>query len=784
MDFEMIEHRSVPASMTSSGSTTGALAGLQIVDFGQWLAGPLVAAWLSDAGADVIRIDPPGGPRWDHPANAMLQRGKRSIVLDLKTPQDQEIAQRLVERADVVIENFRPGVMDRFGLGPAESLSSNPRLLYCSLPGFGSDDPRAAVAAWEGVVSAAAGLYLYPGCTPMDYIGDRSGEPIFSALPVPSSYGAFVAAHSIVAGLIARERTGLGQRIEVPLFDACFELIGSSVMQTDQPPSAGGPRMAAKMPQLGHYRCADGRWLELCLFQDKHLAWFAETFLPQEWIDDGMGDAERMLTDSALQERARVRYAQLLATRPAREWEIAINEQSGASAAICQTAEDWLTLDAHARDSGAVVDVEDPIFGPTAQAGYPIRMTGTDPAVQFPRRPLDADRVAILAELDVPRQQTEAPTVRTNLDLPLDGIKVLDVAQVLAGPTVSRILAEYGAEVVKIHSFVDRQLGMHLYTNSGKRSVMLDLKTAEGLDVFRRLSEDIDVFTQNFTRGVTDRMGIGEASMRERNPDVIYVSISAFGHEGYRGGWRGREQLGQGPTGMQTRLGGDGEPLMAPYPYNDYGSGNLAAFATLLALYHRMRGGDGQHVQSSLTQSGTFLQVPYMVAYPGRIWDEPSGQSTKGWNQFDRLYAATDRWFYLCAPDGLEGIPELSGLSEEELEDTFRTAPAESWVSLLTEAGVGAHSLVDQPDLMDDEVVRSRGLSIERQHPGFGRARMAGPSRRLHSTPPRPTRPVGPPGSDTRAVLEALGFDSDDLLARDVARDGLPQGTAFIGMFR
>ena len=764
----------------------GALAGLRVVDFGQWLAGPLVAAWLADAGADVVRADPPGGPRWNHPANAMLQRGKRSIVLDLKIGAERQVARTLIERADVVVENFRPGVMDRLGLGPETMLAANPRLLYCSLPGFGADDPRAGLPGWEGVVSAAAGLYLYPGCTPMDYIGDRSGEPIYSAIPAASAYAAMVAAHSIAAGLIARERTGLGQRIEVPLFDACFELIGAGVMQTDVPrPASGGPRIMPNLPQLGHYQCADGRWLELCLFQDKHLRWFAETFLPQEFIADGMANAVQMLTDPDLQERARKRYAELFATRPARDWEIAINEESGASAALCQTAEEWLTADSHARDSGAVIDLDDPELGRTAQAGFPIRMSVTPPKVPFPRRPLDADRAGILAELESPvTPPATPPTPAGEISPALAGIRVLDVAQVLAGPTVSRVLAEYGAEVVKIHSFTDRQLGMHLYTNSGKRSVMLDLKTPEGMTVFERVSDGIDVFVQNFTRGVADRMGIGEQALRQRNPGLVYASISAFGHEGYRGGWRGREQLGQGPTGMQTRLGGDGEPRMAPYPYNDYGSGNLAAFAVLLALYHRMRGGPGQHVQSSLVHSGTFLQIPYMVAFPGRVWDEPRGPSAKGRGPFDRLYPAADRWFYLCAPAGLDAVPDLADLSEEGLVTTFRTAPAQSWVDRLTAAGIGAHILVDQPDLMDDEVTRTRGLSVERQHPGFGRARMSGPSRRLSLTPPRPGRPAGPPGSDTRAVLDELGFDSNDLIGRDIARDGLPEGTAFIGMFR
>lgn len=766
---------------------TRPLDGLRVVDFGQWLAAPLVAVWLADAGAEVIRVDPPGGPRWAHAANAMLQRGKRSIVLDLRSDADRGIAEQLVARADIVIESFRPGVMDRLGLGAERMISAQPRLIYCSIPGFAADDPRAALAGWEGVVEAAAGLYLFPGCAPMNYVGDRNGEPIFSALPLASVYGAFVAAHSIAAALIARERTGRGQRVEVPLFDAAFELIGANVMKTERArPSSARPKVTLESPQLGHYRCADGKWLELCLFQDKHLRWFADAFLPREYIDDGMADAERMLTDPDLQVRARERYARLFATRPAREWEIAINEQSGASAALCQSAEEWLTVDGHARDSGAVLELDDHEYGKTIQAGFPIRMSATPWSVAFPRRPLDADRAEILAELARPGPTPEPPSWATHEEQTqaLAGVRVLDLAQVLAGPTMTRVLAEYGAEVVKVHSFVDRQLAMHLYTNSGKSSIMLDLKTTEGMDVFRVLSADADVIVQNFTRGVADRLGIGDEAVREYNPDVVYVSISAFGYEGYRGGWRGREQLGQGPTGIQVRVGGGGEPVMSPYPLNDYGSGNLGAFGALLALYHRMRGGQPQHVQSSLTHSATFLQLPFMVAFPGRTWDEPAGPQAKGWGRFDRLYAGSDDWFYLCAPDGLEAIPVLAGLDEEQLVKVFASEPARYWVSQLVAGGIGAHVLVDQSDLMDDPVAQARGLVIERDHPGEGRVKMAGPSARLSRTPARATRPAGRPGSDTRSVLDAFGLDSADLIARDIARTGLPEGAEFIGLFR
>ena len=144
----------------------GALAGVRVIDFGHYIAGPLAAVMLSDQGAEVIHVDPPGGPRWKTPADAFFNRGKRRISLDLKHASDRATAQRLVDSADVVIENFRPGVMDRLGLGAEAMTERHTRLIYCSIPGFAADDPRAGLAAWEGIIDAAT-----ENCKP------RAGEP-------------------------------------------------------------------------------------------------------------------------------------------------------------------------------------------------------------------------------------------------------------------------------------------------------------------------------------------------------------------------------------------------------------------------------------------------------------------------------------------------------------------------------------------------------------------------------------------------------------------------------
>ncbi len=120
----------------------GALDGVRVVDFGQYIAGPLLGTLLADAGAAVVHVDPPGGPRWQTPANAVLLRGRQTVELDLKRAEGLTEARRLVAGADVLIEGFRPGVMERLGLGADRLLAENPALVYCSLPGFPSDDPR------------------------------------------------------------------------------------------------------------------------------------------------------------------------------------------------------------------------------------------------------------------------------------------------------------------------------------------------------------------------------------------------------------------------------------------------------------------------------------------------------------------------------------------------------------------------------------------------------------------------------------------------------------------
>jgi crotonobetainyl-CoA:carnitine CoA-transferase CaiB-like acyl-CoA transferase len=503
----------------------GILTGIHVIDFGQYIAGPLAAGLLADYGANVVRVDPPEGPSFRSPANATWNRGKRSIVLDLKNASENDIARQLIEHADVVVENFRPGVMERLGLGPDVMLAANPRLVYCSLPGFAADDPRAGIAAWEGVVAAATNTYRVPP--------DGSAPPTFTSLTIASNFAAFLAATAIVAALIARERDGLGQHIEVPLFNAMFTAMGTftrlspTQIPLDAPPRAFDPYGG------GLYRCADGQWVLFSTFRYRFLEWFVREAGLDALREEGLLDPHWSLATS---DRLRARLTEIFATRSAREWE-EIGNRAGVPMSRVRTPREWLETE-HARLSGIIAQIDDPEFGPMRVPGAPVRLVRT-PAVLKSRRTLDADRDTVLAELKGSQQDEGIPAGNAQLGAALEGMHVLDLTHMWAGPAAARLLAEFGAEVIKITDpddahFTER---FHMDVNRGKRTVLLNLQTSEGLEVFSRLVKNADVVTHNFAYGAADRLGIGYEALRHLRPDIVYASISSCGSAGP---WRGR----------------------------------------------------------------------------------------------------------------------------------------------------------------------------------------------------------------------------------------------------
>ena len=759
----------------------GALDGFRVIDFGQYIAGPLVGMLLADQGADVIKVDPPGGPRWKTPANATWNRGKRSIVLDLKQPGDLATVKGLVQGADVVVENFRPGVMDRLGLGARSMTQANPRLVYLSLPGFASDDPRASVAAWEGILGAATATYR-PSSPE-----NGTDRPVYTAIPISSNYGAFQGAVAIIMALISRERDGVGQRVEVPLFDATFASIGRAGMRVHNAKDTG---LDLRGIWGGHFQCKDGRWLRFGGSGNQNLHQFVESAGITSWHAEGLTDLERLRREPDLAAELERRVKELFKTRTAQEWEDLVAE-AGSECTMCRTSEEWFNHP-HALESKMVIELQDPIYGRMLQPGINARMSLTPGEVRHPAPAPDQHREEILSEVASQRPASAPQSIEGTMRSVLDGVKVLDLCIILAGPTCGRTLAEYGADVIKIDNPTrDSTVSSHNEVNRAKRSILLDLKTEEGRNVFWRLLEDADVVAQNYRAGKLEDLGLGYEEVRKRKPDIIYVSLNAFGHLGPWAGRPGHEGFAQAATGMDRRFGGDGPPTAQPNAINDYGTGFMGAYGVALALLHRQRTGQGQHVDSALAYTSMIHQSPFMQLYEGKTWDETSGLHALGDGPLHRAYQAKDGWFFVGAQEsdlprlaGVEGLANIETLQGEalarSLEGHFQSDTVRAWVQRLNDAGIGAHRvLASVSELLDDPWAIGHGLSITREHDEIGLVTGFGPSPRLSRTPVAPGRAAPKPGAQGREILDeaGLGQEFDRLLARGVIlTDGVAAG--------
>jgi crotonobetainyl-CoA:carnitine CoA-transferase CaiB-like acyl-CoA transferase len=337
-----------------------ALDGIRVIDFGQWLAGPLTAMMLADQGAEVIHVDPPGGPRWKSPANATLHRGKQRLTLDLKSSADVAYARRLIETADVVIENFRPGVMDRLGFSTATMHELNPRLVVLSITGFGHDGPEGGRAGYDQIAQGEAGLMSLTGSGPDD--PQRVGVPIADLLS--GMYGAY----GVLAALHERERTGKGTVVRTSLLAS---VVGVHAFQGTRWTVAGevGRAQGNHHPSIapyGLFHCRDGA-VQIALGSEGLWKKFCAGF----GLDP---DAEGLATNG---ERVARREQVIAVVEQAfADWDaeplLARLAEIGIPAGKVRTLDEVYEWDQVA-SQGLLVDVEHPTLGGITLPGPPLR---------------------------------------------------------------------------------------------------------------------------------------------------------------------------------------------------------------------------------------------------------------------------------------------------------------------------------------------------------------------------------------------------------------------------
>jgi crotonobetainyl-CoA:carnitine CoA-transferase CaiB-like acyl-CoA transferase len=380
-----------------------------------------------------------------------------------------------------------------------------------------------------------------------------------------------------------------------------------------------------------------------------------------------------------------------------------------------------------------------------------------------------------------------------DLRTPLGGIRVVDLTSYIAGSYAATMLADLGADVVKVESPEGdsfRELPGFFAWNRGKRSIALNLKVPEGRAVVERLARDADVVMENMRPGVADRLGVGETALRALNPKLIYASTTAFGSTGPYADRPGFDPIFQGLAGLMALQGFGGPPQYLRVALVDYYAAALTAQAVLAALFVRERTGVGQKVETSLLHAVTALQAGNFVDYPGK-------QSVFRDNPTYRLYAAGDGgwlflacgnqsfWVKLCQALGLEDLAHdarfaswMLRLDNREvllpiLEARFKSRPRDEWLETLRTHDIPAGPVHTIDEFRRHPLTRHHGMAREYDHPEVGRLTLPGSSLLFSATP---TQDAGPPptlGQHTDDVLRGAGYDAAaiaDLRARKVIK--------------
>jgi len=732
--------------MTKGTSSNLPLKGVKVVDFGQFIAGPAVAMILGDLGATVVHVDPPSGPLWDSPANATLNRNKLIVTLNLKTPEGLAQAKALIAEADIVVESFRPGVMARLGLDFDALRAVRPELITLSIPGFASNDAlRREWRAYESVIAASSGVFTDMGLNRVL----MGVNPSFSPLPLASAYGTTLAASAVVLALQSRERTGLGDHIEVPLASAVMEGLCYNSIKVDDYPEryktqrereierrrAEGLPMNVTYEELQElldpfyrsYRCKDGRMFYVVCPSHKHhakrclktlgiydelvaegLTEEEDTYLPvSEWKSDvslGVYPLPKLWAD-----RIAERMKRVFLTRTAKEWE-SIFGRGKFPGAPQRWLQEWIRDD-HAETAGLMIDVEDPVYGTMIQPGPLVWLeeSGEEMLTPAPRRWVEVDE-ALAALRALP---TKLPKPKSGQEKAgwLDGVRVLDLCNVIAGPHSVSYLSRFGAEVIKLDPstpFYDpwNTVIFSLSHGRGKRSILADISSPDGREVFEKLVRSVDVIVWNAPDRQVKAMGLDVEGLRSLNPEAIFCKLDCFGgaRPGPRTNYLGYDDLVQAATGIMLRFGGS---MDTPEEHAHVGTidvmcGFGGSLGVAAALYQKLRTGRIGRPRTSLSALTGLAQMPFCYDYERRgLFDEPSGRAVKGYDALTRFYfTASNQYVLLSAYEadvsrlgavkGLEGFQDLPKEAREAfLEKAFMTASAEDWAKRLQAADVG-----------------------------------------------------------------------------------------------
>jgi crotonobetainyl-CoA:carnitine CoA-transferase CaiB-like acyl-CoA transferase len=793
---------------------TGVLGGIRVLDLSTGIAGPIATMLLADNGADVVKVEPPGGDptRRTESGARVWHRGKRSLELDVNDEAQLARLLELIDRADVIVENFELGVAERLGLDWNTLRTRNPRLIMCSITPYGrhvdfKDRPGidALVAArtglhWEqrGWMGTSIGricglpiemedLEIPPGC----FDGPDRHGPLFPQSRWPSLGAAFLATTGISAALRAREHTGRGQWVETSLLQGVFSsTIGG--WQRPEHPEADGYMCWIFDPRgsKGHFECSDGRWVQ--------------NWVPNPAFSLGVSQGDALNVDDRINKptddptRIGPDYSELVvlahyhpemkaayARFPANDW-VAAGAEAGVPLQRVRSPEEALDDEALIAE-GIVVEVDDPEVGPIRHVGLVTAMSATPGEIRGPAPTVGQHTDEILAELGITFAPSEGPRHPSSLRSPLDGVLVLDLGLAIAGPFSTQLLSDLGATVIKVNTLYDEfwhSTHIAFCANRGKQSISVNLKDPRGLAIIHELVKRADMVQHNMRYEAAIRLGVDYESLKAVNPALIYCHSSGF--DTSRAHLPGNDQTGACLAGVEWEDGGvadGGKPIWSLTSFGDTGNGFLAAIAMIQALWHRERTGEGQFLSTSIL-AACLVNTSYAWVDPdGNGIDRPMIDADMyGFGPLHRLYETAEGWLCVVAESDGDwtamaaemGDPRLTEARfatadgrranaddlAEHLTAIFRSRSASDWFAVLDGAGVPCEIEAEDFSLriFDDPQFRDAGLVTTSQQAQVGRFEQFG---HLWTFSDTPTRIAGPPlvvGHDTVAIMSELGM--------------------------
>jgi crotonobetainyl-CoA:carnitine CoA-transferase CaiB-like acyl-CoA transferase len=744
--------------MVSTGSHTGPYSGITVLDLDSDLAGAYASMMLGELGATVVRVD--SGRFSGDPRFRLWNRSKRVVALDPRSSADRPNFEEMVKESDVMVRTMTSREAKVVGLTYDDLARINPRAVYCAIPPFGESGPLADTPADDGVVGAHAGIY-----------GDQGGwdsPPVYVHLPIASYGAAFLALSAIGAALFSRAATGRGQAVEASLYAGALAMQAGTIVV--------GPNVRSwvrdAMGQLGAnplyqlYECSDGEWVMIACGTDTFWNKLCIAFEKFEWTEDPRFETAPWNIEPQHRLALRDMVAEVVATGTGEHWMEVLGDND-VPRDLVRKREDFFD-DPQAAASKIFHKEFDEFLGdvtwmapPVSVLGAPVPLTASD------REPSDGE---------------SAPVA------PLAGVRVVDLTGYIAGSYGTSLLADLGADVIKVESPMGdgfRMLGGSFQAwNRGKRGMVVDLRTPEGREIVYDLVRGADVVAENFRPGTAEKLGVDAGTLRGLRPSIVYLSVTGYGPTGPLAADPAFDPLVQTLSGAMSAQGTAGRPVYLRVAVADYAAAMLGCFGAVSGLLARRRGAGGSRVQTSLLHAAVAVQAGELMRYEGGLKD-PRRWGQLGVSATYRLYEAKDGYLFLsCSDDsgfaaacGALGLATLVAKfadrpgrkkGDEEIAEALAAAiaglPVAEAEASLRANGVKCAIVRHMMDVHDDPQALANGLSVAAETI-VGPVKQMGPPFLFSATPIEAQRPGPGLGQHTDEVLAELGYSAERIAA-------------------